>query len=309
MKYSNEIKVGGTIILAVIIFIFGVRYFENLPLFSGTYQLETELSNAAGLIPGNVVRVNGVTVGSVNAVAINPETNGVRVGFHVHSTLPIPEGSKTAVSGLDALGVVRMDIELGPPGNPRIPEGGFVESKVTTDIVGELTDRAPQLLEQMDAVVANMNGALSDSRTMLGQDSDLRRTLLSARHAMTTMENLLRTQQDNIASTISNVNGASGKFNEFLEGNADSLSAAVSGLNATMAQLETSLANLDGTTAQLDALLAKLNNGEGTLGLLINDDSMYQRTDSLLTSIQALVEDFQVNPGKYLKEMRLVDLF
>lgn len=309
MKYSNEIKVGGTIILATIIFILGVRYFENLPLFKGTYQLETELSNAAGLIPGNVVRVNGVVVGSVDDVAINPETNGVRVGFHVNNSLPIPEGSKTLVSGLDALGVVRMDIELGPPGNPRINEGGFVESKATTDIVGELTDRAPELLEQMDAVIANMNGALGDSRTLLGQESDLRRTLLSARHAMTTMENLLRTQQENIASTIENVNGASGQFNEFMAGNADSLSAAVSGLNATMAQLENSLTGLDATTAQLDELLGKLNRGEGTLGMLLNDDALYHRTDSLLTSIQALVNDFQVDPGKYLKEMRLVDLF
>jgi phospholipid/cholesterol/gamma-HCH transport system substrate-binding protein len=43
--------------------------------------------------------------------------------------------------------------------------------------------------------------------------------------------------------------------------------------------------------------------------MLVNDDAMYQKTDSLLNSIQALINDFQENPGRYLKEMRLVDLF
>ncbi len=309
MKYSNEIKVGATIIIATVIFILGVRYFEDLPLFRGTHQLETELSNAAGLIPGNVVRVNGVVVGSVDAVRINPQTNGVRVGFHVDSGLPIPEGSRTMVSGFDALGVVRLDIALGPADNPRIPEGGFVEGRVTTDLVAELTDRAPLLFDQVDEIVGNVNAVLGDSRVLLGSDSDLQGALLSARRSMTTMDNLLRTQQANIASAIENVNGASGSFNTFMEGNADSLAAAVSGLNATMAQLESTLDGLDGTTAAIDELLGKLNRGEGTLGLLLNDETMYHRTDSLLTSLQALIDDFQVNPGKYLKEMRLVDLF
>ncbi|MFT4603678.1 MAG: phospholipid/cholesterol/gamma-HCH transport system substrate-binding protein [Rhodothermales bacterium] len=309
MKYSNEIKVGATIVIATVIFILGVRYFEDLPLFRGTYQLETELTNAAGLIPGNVVRVNGVVVGSVDDVRINPQTNGVSVGFHVDSGLPIPEGSRTLVSGFDALGVVRLDIALGPAENPRIAEGGFVEGQPTTDIMGELTDRAPLLLDQVDEVVGNVNAVLGDSRALLGSESDLQGTLLSARRSMTTMENLLRTQRDNIASTIENVNGAAGGFNSFMEGNADSLAAAVSGLNATMAQLESTLEGLDGTTAAIDELLGKLNRGEGTLGLLLNDETMYHRTDSLLTSLQALIDDFQVNPGKYLKEMRLVDLF
>ncbi|MBO6575267.1 MAG: MCE family protein [Rhodothermales bacterium] len=310
MKYSNELKVGTTIVLATIIFILGVRYFEDLPLFRGTYDLETELTNASGLIAGNTVRVNGVTVGSVDEVYINQETNGVRVLFHVDSGLPIPEGSRTLVSGLDALGVVRMDIELGNPTNPRIEEGGFVPSKESADLIGELSDKAPELLDSVDGVLANLNGVLQESNELLAQpDSDLRQTLVSARRSMTTLDNLLRTQRETIASTLQNVDGATGQLNSFLEQNADSIGAAVSGLSGTLAQVDASLAQLDQTTAGLDELLAKLNSGQGTLGLLINDDSMYRRTDSLLTTLEALVADFQVNPGKYLKELRLVDVF
>jgi phospholipid/cholesterol/gamma-HCH transport system substrate-binding protein len=56
-------------------------------------------------------------------------------------------------------------------------------------------------------------------------------------------------------------------------------------------------------------LLEKLNTGQGTLGLMINDPGLYHRTDSVLISLEALLADFKANPGKYLKEMRIVDLF
>ena len=93
MKYANELKVGVTIVVATITFVLGVRYFEDLPLFRGTYELVSEFDNAVGLIAGNVVRIKGVSVGSVDAVYIDPETGRVRIEFHVDDKIPVPEGS------------------------------------------------------------------------------------------------------------------------------------------------------------------------------------------------------------------------
>ena len=92
MKYANELKVGIAIIFSAVAFILGVRFFEDLPLFRGTLDLVTEFDDAAGLISGNVVRISGVTVGTVNKVNINSENNKVRVNVHVDSNIKIPEG-------------------------------------------------------------------------------------------------------------------------------------------------------------------------------------------------------------------------
>jgi phospholipid/cholesterol/gamma-HCH transport system substrate-binding protein len=310
VKYSNELKVGGTIILAAIVFILGVRYFEDLPLFRGTLGLETELANAAGLIPGNTVRVNGVTVGSVEEVFINPETNGVRVRFHVDSSLPVTEGSRTLVTGFDALGVVRLDIDLGPPGGARVQEGDFVPSRESADLLGDLSERAPELMNQIEGAITNLNGVLGESSAMLSDPtSDFRKTILSARRSMSGIDNLLRTERERIASVLENVDGATEKFDEFFGSNSDSLAMAISAMRSTMTRLDQTLSTLDGVTGGLTEVLAKVNGGQGTLGLLLNDPGMYHRTDSLLTSLQTLLVDFQENPGRYLKEMRLVDLF
>ena len=115
MKYSNEMKVGVTLIVATVVFVLGVRFFQDLPLFKGTYSLVSEFDNAGGLISGNLVRINGVGVGSVDDVYINPETQRVRVEFHIGLGIPVTRGSTSQIAGFEALGVVRLDLVLGPP--------------------------------------------------------------------------------------------------------------------------------------------------------------------------------------------------
>ncbi|HEX7072364.1 MAG TPA: MlaD family protein, partial [Rhodothermales bacterium] len=81
MKHSREIKVGAALIVAAILFFIGIRFFEDVPVFRGTYELYTEFDNAQGLTPGNAVRVQGVAVGAVESVEIDEQTRRVRVRF------------------------------------------------------------------------------------------------------------------------------------------------------------------------------------------------------------------------------------
>lgn len=310
MKFSNELKVGLAIILATVIFILGIRFFEDLPLFSGTYMLETEFDNAAGLIPGNVVRVYGVTVGSVDDVYINPENNRVRVRFHVESDVPVTEGSETRVSGFDALGVVRMDLMLGPAGGAAVPSGGFVPSRTEGDLMASLTERAPDMLDSADQVLTDLSALLHSTRGMIDDpESDIRQTLSAVRGSVSTLDAMLRSERDRVAGILQEVDGIAGGLNRALGPDGDSLAVTVSRMNRLLDRLDRSLVTLETTADGINTLLAKVNDGEGTLGLLVNDPGLYHRTDSLLVSLDALLQDFRANPGRYLQEMRLVDLF
>ena len=73
MNYSNELKVGIAIVVSLLIFFLGSRFFEDIPLFKRTYTLNTEFSDARGMITGNAVRISGVKVGSVLEVALDRE--------------------------------------------------------------------------------------------------------------------------------------------------------------------------------------------------------------------------------------------
>jgi len=310
VKFSNEIKVGLTIIVATVIFILGVRFFEDLPLFDSTYDLVAEFDHAGGLIGGNIVRVNGVSVGSVNAVYINETSGKVMVEFHVDPKIPVTEGTYATIGGFDALGVVRMELVLGPASAARIPEGGMVASRPTADLMADVTERAPAMLDKTESVLDELDAVLAEASTMLATpESDFRQTLAAAKGSMNEIEDLLASERNRIARILANADSVTADLDAALGQDGEAVASLMEQMEETLATLNEDLERFQATNEQLDELLRKLNEGEGTLGMLINDPAMYHRMDSTLTGLNALIADFQVNPGRYLKEMKLVDLF
>ena len=58
--------------------------------------------------------------------------------------------------------------------------------------------------------------------------------------------------------------------------------------------------DLDSFLANGDSILVKINSGQGSLGLLVNNPSLYHNSDSLMTQLRQLVNDIHANPGKYV---------
>lgn len=309
MKYGNELKVGTAVILSLIILFFGIRYFQDVPLFSGSYELHTAFSNADGLVNGNPVRINGVPVGSVDRVRLNTEQQRVDVYFHVENGLRIPEGSTTKLAGLAAFGTVMLDITLGPPGNPPLEAGGFLSSS-SSDALGDIMSQAPQLVGRVDTLLTGATSTLGEVEGLLANpQSDLRQMLVAIEASAASLDRLLRMEQRRIASTLESVDTLASSLSSFTQNNQDSLSLVVQNLNSTLTQLNTNLATLESTTANLDVLLTKINQGQGTLGLLVNDPGLYHRLDSTAATLNGLLLDIQRDPKRYLKDLKLVDVF
>src|SRR5690606_14590378 len=211
VKYSKEIKVGLTLLFSAVIFILGIRFFQDLPLFRGPHSLYSTFEDASGILPGNAVRVNGVRVVSVDEVVLDPETNEVRVHFHVDEEIAVPEGSHTEIGGIAALNSVHLRLHLGPASNPRVAEGGLIPSLREANLLGQLTEQAPGLVEQVDTLLYSANATFaSANRLLTGSDEDLRRTLAAFRGTAETLNDLLRAEQARLSRTLANFDQASG---------------------------------------------------------------------------------------------------
>jgi|GEM_PF-273809 len=348
MRYGNELKVGIAIILAAIIFILGVRYFENIPLFGGTYELYTEFSDAGGLIQGSVVEISGVGVGTVDDVRLSENANSVIVKFHVNNDVKLPTGSYTELSGFSALGDVRLEVVPGPPQNPPIEEGSFLPSR-KTGMLSELSERAPGLLSRADTLLLTLNRSLNEvepainqvqsafaeaetsfegigrvadqlggqanqtlsevNRLLTDQNSDIRATFAALRGTTEEINNLLRAEQARIRTIVTELETFTSSLSRFTVENQDSLAQTVYGLNTTLRRLNSNLATLETTQNSLDRIILKIDQGEGTLGMLINDPVLYEEMVGLTQNLNQLVQDIQRNPSRYLRELRLVDVF
>ncbi|ARA92711.1 hypothetical protein AWN76_005725 [Rhodothermaceae bacterium RA] len=313
MKYSNELKVGLVIVVSAIIFFVGIRYFQDIPIFRGTYTLETAFADAGGLTSGSAVRVNGVNVGSVDAVRLDPATNQVRVWMKIDRGIGVPEGTTAEVEGLSVLGTVFVTLRLGPPANPPLPDGGFVPARPAASGLADLTrltERAPALVDQVDSVLVGADVTLDGLNTLLRDPaSELNATLASIRGSSATLEALLHEERQRLARTLENVADLTGSLNTLTTENRDSIALAVTNLNAAMERLNRNLASLERTTTHLDTILQRIEQGQGTAGLLVNDPGLYLRLDSAATELNLLLRDVRRNPRRYLRELKLIDVF
>ena len=310
MRFANELKVGLAILASIAIFVFGIRFLKDIPLLSGTNRYHSLFADAGGLISGNPVRVNGVKVGSVTGVAYVQEIDSIRVDFKVERSISVPYGSVTEVAGIDALGGVRVDLTLGHRGNPPIPPGGRIRTAPDgKDMLGELTRRGPELADKADSVLTNLDATLSATSDLLGNPtSDLRRTIGALRGTATALERTIQSESEHLAGILENLEGISGSFRSALDAQGDSLSYAVADMRSSMNSLDELMTSLKTTTARLDAVAAKIEEGDGTLGKLINDDRLYNHLDSAVVNLNQILVDFKKQPRRYLRELKIVDI-
>ena len=309
MKYGNELKVGLALALSILIFYIGFRYLQDLPLFKGTTEFFTTFEDAGGLVSGNTVRINGVIVGAVDQVRLLPGDNIARVRFHIDRDIVLPHGSSTAIGGVGALGVVRMDITLGNE-SAAYQEGATIPSREEASL-GALTDvlGAP-LAGQVDSVLTGASATLGAARNLMtGSQDELRETLVAVQGGAAALNDILRAEQTRLSQVLEGLGEFTDNLNAFTGENGDSLRVITQSLSQSLDRLDHTLASLESTTASIDTIIEKIDQGEGTLGLLINDPSLYNQLDSTLTTLNRILLDFERDPKRYLKDLKLVDVF
>ncbi len=290
-----------TIVAALVILIFGVRYLEGIPL-RGTYPLYTEFPRVDGLLPGNSVQISGVSVGTVTEVGLNQETQRVRVDMQINRGIVIPEGTTAEQSGLSAISTVSVSFDPGPSDNPPIPSGGYVPAQNKPDLFTTLVDRVDSTLIGTTRTFQEMAELLQEPT------SDLRETLTSVANLTDDLAKTLNSERRRISNILKNVEGLTGRVDTLAASGKDSLDVLMGEANRSLEEVQAALEQVNRLGLSLDRVLIKIDTGQGTLGLLVNDENVYRNLDSTLVNLNRLLVDFRTNPERYLKELKIVDL-
>lgn len=304
MQTANALKIGVWIVIALLILIFGTKFFQGVSL-KGSYQVVAKFDRVDGLIPGNMAQTKGVRIGQVKDIKIHPDSGFVLVSISVNEGVAIRQGATASLTGLAALGDVRVEIDPGPPGNPPLPNGGTIRSVASGDLIGSLTSQADGYLTKIEAILESANASTTGLDDQLNNPtSDLRMLLVSLREMTQSVSSLMRSNSDELSRTIENLESTTGNLATLTSSDSASvateLRASLQGMNATMTSLQS-------LTGSLDTLLVKMNAGEGTLGRLANDPSLYNHMDSVAVNLSRLLEDVRKNPKRYLGEVRIID--
>lgn len=303
---SKEIKIALLGICAILLFVFGYKYLKGSGVFSSTKIVMAEYDNVQGLTPASYVQLKGFTVGTVKTIQLSVEHPGkVLVIMSVDKKLMIPADSKASIVSLDLLGTKAVNLVLGTSAKS-IEENQLIQGDITAGTIESLGASATPAIDSAKITIASLNKTIQSINTILdvNTQNNLKSTLSDMSKTMkdfSEFANQLNTQSAKIASLIGSLNSFAGN----LDKNGATITHVLNNVEATTANLkkvdfDATMDELKTTMNELQKTLAKINNGTGSMALLMNDDKLYKNLKNTLATANNLLADVNARPSRYI---------
>ena len=308
-KVQNEIKIGLTIVIAMLIAIIGFRVMQDVPLFRPSLQLHTVFERVDGVSAGTSVFMSGVKVGSVNRVRLaGPDS--VEVIMNLSYTEGIPVGSRAYIEPADLIGSKRVRIHHSGK-DEMIPDGGYIEGVYDHGAFAEFQEFAEDLKPDIERSAGSLAAVLEQVDDVLKESGkeDIRQTMSALNRTSQQVSRLLEARSADIEESIVHLKQALANLDTLSAGSQQQLEEILVNLETTTRELSVMSAELGGVTTELHVMMQQINTGEGTLGRLIQDPSLYENLDSLAVNLKNISRILEEDPRHLLKHMRLVDIF
>lgn len=309
MKITRETKLGTIVIAGIVLLFWGINYLKGKDFFTSQKLVYAVYDRVDGLAPSNPVQVNGLKIGLVKSLTLLPDHSGkIVVSMHISNDVRIPRDSKAEIFGIDLLGSKAIRFVFGNSTDD-VKNGDTlfsgIEKSLSQEVnaqVGPIKEKAENLLSSFDSVLAVVKDVF-DERTR----ENLKKSFESISNSLTSIQNVavnldtvlnkegkLKDIFDNLSSIINNIKSNNEKITSIINN-----FAAISDTLAR-ANLALTLDNTKKTLEQTSTLFQKINKGEGTLGQLATNDSLYSNLNATAHDLDELLKDFNENPRRYI---------
>jgi phospholipid/cholesterol/gamma-HCH transport system substrate-binding protein len=303
---SKEIKIALLGICAILLFVFGYKYLKGSGVFSSTKIVMAEYDNVQGLTPASYVQLKGFTVGTVKTIQLSVEhPDKVLVIMSVDKKLMIPDDSKASIVSLDLLGTKAVNLVLGTSAKS-IEENQLIQGDITAGTIESLGASATPAIDSAKITIASLNKTIQNINKILdvNTQNNLKSTLSDMSKTMkdfSEFANQLNAQSAKIASLIASLNS----FAANLDKNGATITHVLNNVEATTANLkkvdfDATMDELKTTMNELQKTLGKINNGTGSMALLMNDDKLYKNLKNTLATANNLLADVNARPSRYI---------
>ena len=291
MKYfTKEVKIALTAIVAIVLLFVGLNFLKGINVFQSTQTYFVKFKDINGLVVSNSVFASGYPVGIVRTLDYDCERGEpVGGGIEVDDDMRIPNGTRAELEA-ELMGGVRMNLVLGPNPTDNLAPGDTIGGAFKQGLMTKAEDLLPAIEKMLPKLITAM-----DNLHRLSCDPALKHTLANA-EAMTgdlrkTAARLDEMMQGDIPQMLGRFNRASA--------NLETLSARLADVDvaATMSSVNQTLDSAQQLIGKLDT---KMSSKDNTLGLFLNDRSVYENLDATLAHADSLMIDLKAHPKRYV---------
>lgn len=308
-RMSNEIKIGLTVIGAILVAFAGFRYMQDIPMFRQSNRIYATFHRVDGLNPGSYVYLNGVKVGSVKAVELT-KNDSVRISMNIDLDTRIPKGSEALLKPMDLLGSKAVVIRKSDR-RQLVENGGEIEGIYKEGMMSIVKEEGEKMGGNISDSFDNFNRLLGRLNKVVDEPNrtDLRATLDNMSETTSRMAKLFENKEQQLNNSISHAHDFLQNLDTVSTNKRDEIQQTISNLEQTSRELKKLTNELNTTSSKLNTLITKINEGNGTVGRMINDPTLYQNLDTLTTNLKNISREFNERPQKFLQYMRLVEIF
>jgi phospholipid/cholesterol/gamma-HCH transport system substrate-binding protein len=294
--FSKEVKVALLTIVSGAMLYIGFNFLKGRDTFSDIDYYNIYYSDVDGLTPGNPVYVNGLSVGQVKEMSLDPEhSNEIKVQIQLSGHIVLTDSTRAKLIDGSLLGGKAIVLEL-KPGKNTLADGATIPSYTEPGLTEALSLKAKPVIEGLDKTITNVNKILNEeNQEKVGQ------ILTNLESATKEVEGIMKINKAALAVTTGNLSKLSTSLVETekqlkpILANLDSFSDSLK-----HAQLKSTVDEANKTVKDLHEVIEKLHSKNGTMGKLINEDSLYVHLDNAVKDLDKVFIDLKARPKRYI---------
>ncbi len=303
---KNIIKIGIFTVFIAAITIWGIKYLKNEKVFSTNKIYYAEYQNVKGLRASSTVLINGLAVGKVSDIRFKDDNSGhLIVELSIERKFKIPKNSTAKISSLDLMGTQGIRI-IRSTNSEFLQSGDTLNTSVETSLTEILSQaiiplqgKAEVLMTSVDSIAVALNEILDQPTRKSIQQSF--QSMQQTMQNIQTTSKFLNSKEANLTKIIENVEFVSSMFKD----NSSQITQLINNFanitdSATKADISAVLQNANKSITTVSSILEKIDNGNGSLSEIINDDSLYNNLNQSTLKLNELLEDIKQNPKRYI---------
>jgi phospholipid/cholesterol/gamma-HCH transport system substrate-binding protein len=288
--FTREVKVGIMVIVAIFVLYFGLNFLKGIDIFSPISYYYGRYENVGGLVKSCPVYVKGFKVGQVEQVKYDfSKKESFVVKISVSKDIQLPKGTKIELydDGLMGGKAIQLIYEPINASQAMHQPGDTIESKMGIGLMAQLSG---DLVPKIESISTQADSLIRSVRTLV-ENKNLNKSIASIEHTTSDLavssSQLKKMMSNDMPRILGDVNVLTSDFKQ-ISGNLKKIDYAAT------------FASIDHTIANLSLISDKINNGEGTIGMLLNNKDLYINLSNTAASSDKLLIDLQKNPKRYV---------
>ena len=288
--WNREIRVGIMAVVAIFVLYFGLNFLKGIDIFSPISYYYATYDNIGGLVPSSPVYVKGFKVGQVEEVKYDfTKEVAFVVKISVKNDIVVPKGAKIELFDDGLMGGKAIQLVYAPltASQELYTPGDTVESQIggglMAQLSGELLPKIESISTQADSLLRSVR-VLVESNELKNSMSSIEKTTADLAVSSAQLKGLMK---NDVPRIMKDVNVLTSDFKQ------------VSG-NLKKIDFAATFSSINHTIENLSLITDKVNNPEGTVGMLLNDKNLYIHLNNTASSADKLLIDLKENPKRYV---------